>query len=142
DFLKLQQSSLVIDADALNILSYNKDWLKLMPAGSVLTPHPKELERLIGSWEDDFDKLKKAKAFSTEYNVVVVAKDARTLIVFGEDVYVNSTGNAALATAGSGDVLTGIITGLIAQSYSPLNAAIFGVYLHGLTADIALPEIG
>lgn len=140
DFLKLQKGPLVIDADALNILSYNKDWLKLLPADSIITPHPKELERLIGSWEDDFDKLKKAKAFSTEYNIIVVAKDARTLVISGSHTYINSTGNPALATAGSGDVLTGIITGLIAQSYSPVDAAIFGVYLHGLTADVAVPE--
>jgi hydroxyethylthiazole kinase-like uncharacterized protein yjeF len=141
-FLKTNQGRLVIDADGLNMLSYNKEWLKLLPQSTILTPHPKELERLMGVWEDDFDKIEKIKAFSTEYNIIIVAKDARTMIVNKEDVYINATGNAALATGGSGDVLTGIITGLLAQSYTPVDAAVFGVYLHGFTADIAVPETG
>ena len=142
EFLKLANVPLVIDADALNILSYNKEWLDLLPEGSILTPHPKELERLLGKWEDDFDKLDKIRAFSTKYKVVIVAKDAHTFIISGDNVYINNTGNAALATGGTGDVLTGIITGLLAQGYSPADAAIFGVYLHGLTADIAITETG
>ena len=142
DFLKLYKGNLVIDADGLNILSYNKDWLKLLPPATILTPHPKELQRLMGDWEDDFDKIDKMKAFSKTYDVVLVGKDARTLIVYKHEVHVNSTGNPALATGGSGDVLTGIITGLLAQSYNPIDAAVFGVYIHGLTADIAAPETG
>lgn len=142
EFLKLQANPLVIDADALNILSYNKDWLKLLPENTVITPHPKELERLMGSWKDDFDKLEMMKAFSKEYKLILIAKDSRTMIVYNDTVYINSTGNAALATGGSGDVLTGIITGLLAQSYDSINAAIFGVYLHGLTADIGVAETG
>ncbi|MFP9113375.1 NAD(P)H-hydrate dehydratase [Flavobacterium sp. RHBU_3] len=140
NFLKLQTKPLVIDADALNILAQNKDWLQYLPEHSILTPHPKELERLMGSWHDDFDKLSKMKAFSMEHKLILVAKDAHTMIVSGESVYVNSTGNAALATGGSGDCLTGIITGLLAQGYNPVDAAIFGVYLHGLTADVAIAE--
>lgn len=140
DFLKLQNVSLVIDADALNILSYNKDWLELLPEHTILTPHPKELERLMGGWNDDFEKLEMMKAFSTKYKVVLVAKDAHTMVIYGDSIYVNSTGNAALATGGTGDVLTGIITGLLAQGYDPVNAAVFGVYLHGYTADIAVSE--
>lgn len=138
NFLQKNKTPLVIDADALNILSENKDWLNLLPADSVVTPHPKELERLIGTWQDDFDRLEKLKTFSKLYNLIIVAKDWRTLIIRQDDVYINSTGNAALATGGSGDVLTGIITGLIAQGYTPHNAAVFGVYLHGLTADIGV----
>lgn len=140
EFFSKNKIPLVIDADALNILSQNKDWLKLLPENTILTPHPKELERLIGSWEDDFDKLEKLTAFSKEYDVIIVAKDANTMIVHNDKVYVNSTGNAGLATGGSGDVLTGIITGLLAQSYTPLSAAIFGVYLHGLSADIGVKQ--
>jgi len=140
DFLKLQNAPLVIDADALNILSYNKEWLRLLPEDTILTPHPKELERLVGSWEDDFEKLEMMKSFSTKYKVVLVAKDAHTMILYGDSIYVNNTGNAAMATGGTGDVLTGIITGLLAQGYNPVDAAVFGVYLHGYTADIAVDE--
>lgn len=140
DFLKEYMGALVIDADGLNILADNKEWLQLLPKDTILTPHPKELERLIGKWTDDFDKLKKVKAFSKEYNLVVVAKDAYTFVIDGENIHINSTGNSALATGGSGDVLAGIITGLLAQGYSSVKASIFGVYLHGLTADIAAPE--
>ena len=142
EFLKLATVPMVIDADALNILSYNKEWLELLPQNSILTPHPKELERLLGKWDDDFDKIDKIKSFSAKYKVVVVAKDAHTFIVNGTNVYINSTGNAALATGGTGDVLTGIITGLLAQGYAAADAAVFGVYLHGLTADIAVTETG
>lgn len=142
DFLKKNTIPLVIDADALNILSNNKDWLALLEPKTILTPHPKELERLIGKWISEEDKFEKTIAFSKQYNVVIVMKGAPTHIIDGGTVYENTTGNAALATAGSGDVLTGIITSLLAQSYEPLDAAILGVYLHGLTADIALPETG
>ncbi|PZR15582.1 MAG: bifunctional ADP-dependent NAD(P)H-hydrate dehydratase/NAD(P)H-hydrate epimerase, partial [Flavobacterium psychrophilum] len=121
-------------------LSQNKEWQKLLPENTILTPHPKEHERLMGSWEDDFDKLEKMTAFSKENDVILVAKDAHTMIVHNDKVYVNSTGNAGLATGGSGDVLTGIITGLLAQGYKPVDAAIFGVYLHGLSADIGVKE--
>lgn len=142
DFLQKNKLPLVIDADALNILSENTDWLQLLPEDTIITPHPKELQRLIGTWHDDFDRLEKLKAFSKQYNIIIVAKDWRTLIVRQDEVYINSTGNAALATGGSGDVLTGIITGLMAQGYTPHNAAIFGVYLHGLTADIGVAVTG
>ncbi|MES2485326.1 MAG: NAD(P)H-hydrate dehydratase [Bacteroidota bacterium] len=140
DFLKLNTVPLVIDADALNMLSYNKEWLELLPEHSILTPHPKELQRLIGSWDDDFDRLGKMKAFAKQYKLVLVAKDAHTMVVSGNDVYINHTGNAALATGGTGDVLTGIITGLLAQGYAAADAAIVSVYLHGLSADIGVAE--
>ncbi|MGR7814128.1 NAD(P)H-hydrate dehydratase [Lacinutrix undariae] len=141
-FLKSNKTPLVIDADAINILSKQQDLLKLVPAESVLTPHPKELERLIGTWKDDFDKLSKVKAFSKAYNVVVVVKGAHTITVFLDKYYVNSTGNPGLSTAGTGDVLTGIITGLMSQGYSALESSVFGVYLHGKSADIAVADLG
>jgi hydroxyethylthiazole kinase-like uncharacterized protein yjeF len=141
-FLKLNKTTLVIDADGINILAKNKNLLKLLPLQTVLTPHPKELERLIGKWKDDFDKLDKAKAFSKKYHAIIVIKGANTITVFQDKLYVNTTGNPGLATAGSGDVLTGIITGLISQGYSSLAATIFGVYLHGKSADIAVEASG
>jgi hydroxyethylthiazole kinase-like uncharacterized protein yjeF len=141
-FLKTNEIPLVIDADALNILSQNKQWLSFLPEKTIFTPHLKELERLIGSWDSDAEKIEKTIAFSKEYQLVIVMKGAPTKIIDGDTLYENTTGNAALATAGTGDVLTGMITSLLAQSYEPIDAAILGVYLHGLTADIALPETG
>ena len=141
-FLKKNKVPLVIDADALNILSKKKTLLKLLPKQSVLTPHPKELERLVGKWSDDFDKLEKVKVFSKKYDVIVLIKGANTITVYKDKLYINTTGNPGMATAGSGDVLTGIISGLIAQGYEPLAATIFAVYLHGKSADIALEDYG
>ncbi len=141
NFLKDCNQPLVIDADAINILSQNKNWLQLIPRDSILTPHPKELKSLIGSWNDDFEKIEKAKSFSKIYNVTLVVKGHNTLIINGEQIFINSTGTSALATAGSGDVLTGIITGLKAQQYSSLHAVILGVYIHGLTANCTKDKI-
>jgi hydroxyethylthiazole kinase-like uncharacterized protein yjeF len=141
-FLKKNKTSLVIDADGINILAKNAELLKLLPPNTVLTPHPKELERLIGTWDDDFDKLKKAKIFSNKYKVVLIIKGANTITIFEDKYYINSSGNPGLSTAGSGDVLTGIITGLISQGYDALSAAVFGVYLHGKSADIAVEDYG
>jgi hydroxyethylthiazole kinase-like uncharacterized protein yjeF len=142
DFLKLNRIPLVVDADALNILSSHPDWLPLLPPKTIVTPHLKELERLIGKWNSEAELFVKTIAFSKKYQLIVVMKGAPTRIIDGDLVYQNTTGNAALATAGSGDVLTGMITSLLAQSYEPIDAALLGVYLHGLTADIALPETG
>lgn len=141
-FLRSNTIPLVMDADALNILSLHPDWLTLLPPNTIITPHKKELERLIGTWDSEAAQLKKTMAFSKQHQLIVVMKGSPTHIIYGDLVYQNSTGNAALATAGSGDVLTGMITSLLAQSYEPINAALLGVYLHGLTADIALPETG
>jgi len=141
-FIKENKLPLVIDADGINLLAQNKSLLKYLPKNTVLTPHPKELERLIGTWKNDYDKLTIAKQFSNDNNVILVLKGTYTIVIDNEFMYFNSTGNPALATAGSGDILTGIITGLIAQSYEPKYAAIFGVYLHGKTADIAIQETG
>ena len=142
EFLKINTSPLVVDADALNMLSKNPEWLPLLPSKAIFTPHPKELERLIGKWKSDSEKMEKTIAFSKKDHLIIVMKGAPTRIIDGETIYENTTGNAALATAGTGDVLTGMITSLLAQSYKPVDAAILGVYLHGLTADIALPETG
>ena len=141
-FLKKNTNRLVIDADALNILSANTKLLKSVPKGSILTPHPKELERLVGEWTDDFDKLTKAKAFAKKHNIILLIKGAHTIIIYDNFVYINNTGNPGMATAGSGDVLTGMLTGLISQNYDPISAAIFGVYLHGKAGDIALSGLG
>ncbi len=141
-FLKYNSIPLIIDADALNILALHSDWLSLLPPKTIITPHLKELERLIGKWNSEAELFEKTITFSKKHQLIVVMKGAPTYIVYGELVYQNTTGNAALATAGSGDVLTGIITSLLAQSYEPINAALLGVYFHGLTADIALPETG
>jgi hydroxyethylthiazole kinase-like uncharacterized protein yjeF len=141
-FLKTNKMPLVIDADGINMLAKKKALLKLLPSKAVLTPHPKELKRLIGAWKNDFDKLKKAKAFSKKHDVILLIKGANSITVFEDKLYVNTTGNPGLATAGSGDVLTGVITGLISQQYQPLAATIFGVYLHGKSADIAVENFG
>lgn len=141
-FLRINKSPLVLDADALNILAENKPWLELVPENTILTPHPKELERLVGNWNSESEKFQKTIAFSEKYKVIIVMKGAPTFIINKNKTYENTTGNAALATAGSGDVLTGIITGLLAQNYEPVQAAKLGVFLHGLTADIALPQTG
>lgn len=141
-FLKLNTSPLVIDADGVNTLSKKKTLLKLLPKQTILTPHPKELERLIGKWVDDFEKLEKVKGFAKKYDLIIVIKGANTITVFDNHLYVNSTGNPGLATAGTGDVLTGIITGLLSQGYEPLAATLFGIYLHGKAADIAVEDFG
>lgn len=129
---------MVIDADALNIISQNKEWLTEIAEGSVLTPHPKEFERLVGECENDFERLNKAVEFSRVYPFILVLKGHFTLIAAGGRGWLNMTGNAGLAKGGSGDALTGMITGLLAQKYEPLQAALTGVYLHGLAADLAL----
>ncbi|MEN8186090.1 MAG: NAD(P)H-hydrate dehydratase [Bacteroidota bacterium] len=139
-FLKKNTLPLVIDADALNIISENKSFLKFLPKDSILTPHPKEFERLVGKWKDDYDKLEKLKEFSKSNNCIVILKGAYSVIAFNDNLFFNTTGNPALATGGSGDVLTGVITGLIAQGYSQIEAALFGVYLHGRAADIAIED--
>ena len=142
EFLRINKAPLVIDADALNILSENLAWLDLVPENTILTPHPKELERLIGKWNSESEKFQKTIAFSEKHKLIIVMKGAPTYIINQSKIYENTTGNAALATAGSGDVLTGILTSLLAQGYEPKYAAKLGVYLHGLTADIALSKTG
>ncbi len=142
DFLRNNKCPLVIDADGLNILAKKPELLSLLPKGSVLTPHPGELERLIGSWENDFQKLEKAKKFSKEHHCILIIKGAHTITINGGKGFVNSTGNPGMATAGMGDVLAGMITALVAQGYTSLHASVLGVYLHGLAGDIAATKVG
>ena len=129
---------LVIDADALNLLSEDKSSLRLIPPRSILTPHPKEFDRLAGDSKTTYERLQKAIQMAGQLKVYLVLKGAHTAICTPEkQCYFNSTGNPGMATAGSGDVLTGILLGLSAQSYPPFHAAIAGVFLHGLAGDIA-----
>ena len=129
---------LVLDADALNSISTNQELLKNIPMNSILTPHPKEFERLFGKTENDYDRLQLARQKSKELNVLIVLKSHHTAIVTpGGKVYFNSTGNAGMAKGGSGDVLTGILASLLAQGYDSVESSILGVYLHGLAGDIA-----
>lgn len=141
-FLKKQAQPIVIDADGINLLSKKKALLKLIPENSILTPHLGELERLIGGWKDDFDRIEKVTAFSKKYKVIVIMKGANTITVFGGKLFINSSGNPGMATAGSGDVLTGIITGLMSQGYDSVSSSIFGVYLHGRAGDFAAQDLG
>ncbi|WP_310991962.1 NAD(P)H-hydrate dehydratase [Aequorivita marina] len=142
NLFEISQTPFVIDADALNIISENKELLELLPKNAILTPHPGELERLIGKWKNDYDKLEKVKEFSKKYEVVVVIKGAYSITVFGDQLYINTTGNPGMATAGSGDVLSGILCGLLSQGYDPLLASVFGVYMHGRSGDIAAGQMG
>ncbi len=142
DYLQTVKSPVILDADALNIIALQPEEQRFIPEKSILTPHQKELERLLGSFLSESDKLELATEFSLKFDVVLVLKGAPTKIIYENKVYINTTGNQALATAGSGDVLTGIITGLCAQGYLDLDASLIGVYLHGLSSDIALPETG
>jgi NAD(P)H-hydrate epimerase len=143
--LLIQQTPVpvVFDADAINILSENKTWLGFLPFGSIFTPHPKEFERLAGKSSNSFERNKLQREFSAKFGCYVVLKGAFTAITTpGGDCWFNPTGNPGMATGGSGDVLTGIITGLLAQGYAPFQAALAGVFLHGLAGDLAAENIG
>lgn len=143
DQIKLCQVPLVLDADALNILSDNRNWLNLLPKGTILTPHPKELDRLVGKCRDSAERLNKARELSVSLKVYIVLKGAYTVIVTPEGrCFFNSTGNPGMATAGSGDVLTGVLLSLLAQGYKPEAACRLGVYVHGLAGDLAADKIG
>lgn len=132
---------IVLDADALNLISENKDMLKLLPVNTIITPHPKEFDRLAGNSESSYERLLKVKQLAEKYNLIIVLKGAYTQIVFPDgECFFNSTGNPGMATGGSGDVLTGIILGLLAQGYSSFEAALLGVYLHGFSGDLSAQE--
>ncbi len=141
-WLERQQAPLLLDADALNILSMHPESIGNLPVGSILTPHPGELRRLVGPWKDDFEKLEKAFAFAEAHQCILIVKDAHTVVIAQGKGYVNTTGNPGMATAGSGDVLSGMITGLLAQGYEPLQAALLGVYLHGRAGDLGAARTG
>jgi len=133
---------LVLDADALNSLAENKTWIAFVPKIIILTPHPKVFERLAGKVSDDQDRYILQKEFSVKHGVYVVLKGAHTSISCPDGkFYFNSTGNPGMAKGGSGDVLTGMLTGLLAQGYSSLDTCVLGVYLHGLAGDIAASNL-
>ena len=137
-FLKTYKKPLVIDADALNIISKNPDYLKFIPKKSIITPHPKEFERLFGKTENSVERLNLARKKAQELEIFIVLKDHHTQVVTPENEgYYNITGNSGMAKGGSGDALLGIITSLLAQNYSSKDAAIFGVWLHGKAGDFA-----
>ncbi|MFK7773727.1 MAG: NAD(P)H-hydrate dehydratase [Saprospiraceae bacterium] len=140
-FLEKVKVPIVIDADALNLIAKNKEWLEFIPANSILTPHPKEFERLFGKTKNNFERNDLQRNFSKKYNIYLVLKGAHTCISTPEGkCYFNSTGNPGMATGGSGDVLTGILTSLLSQGYNSLEASILGVFLHGLAGDVALSQ--
>ncbi len=137
------KTPIIFDADAINILGENKTWLPFIPAKSIFTPHPKEFERLAGKSGNNFERHKKQREFSIKYNCYVILKGAHTSVTCPDGkAYFNSTGNPGMATAGSGDVLTGILLGLKARGYSSYESCIIGVYLHGLAGDISAEDYG
>ncbi|SDH03577.1 NAD(P)H-hydrate epimerase [Dyadobacter soli] len=134
---------IIIDADALNILSTNQHLLYKLPANTILTPHPKEFQRLAGESSNEFERLAIARAFAARYKVIICLKGANTAVILPNgEVHFNATGNPGMATGGTGDVLTGVITSLLAQKYDPADAAILGVYQHGLAGDRAAEARG
>ncbi len=133
---------LVLDADALNVLAEQPQWLELLPENSVLTPHPKEFDRLFGETTDGFHRNELQLSMAIRYRVFIVLKGANTAIACPDGAcWFNSTGNPGMATGGSGDVLTGILTGLLAQGYSPESTCLLGVLLHGLAGDLAASDL-
>lgn len=134
---------LVLDADALNIISENKTWLPLLPENTIVTPHVKEFERLFGGCESKEQRVVLQREMSQKFKIIIVLKGANTSISLPDGkCFFNSTGNPGMATAGSGDVLTGIILSLLAQRYTPEEAALLGVFIHGKAGDIAAAENG
>ena len=141
--LRRTQCPAVVDADAINILAVRRAWLQQLPKGVIMTPHAKELDRMEGQSLDSYERLTKARQLAERIQGYVVLKGHFTAICLPDGhVIFNSTGNAGMATAGSGDVLTGIITGLLARGYKQREACMLGVYLHGLAGDLAAEELG
>ena len=141
--LKKVKTPIVLDADAINIISNENKLLSFIPENSILTPHPKEFERLVGKWKSDINKLSLLKNFSKKYKLICILKGANTSICFPNgNIYFNSSGNPGMASAGSGDVLTGIIGSLLAQGYSAEISSKLGVYVHGLAGDYAKEKFG
>jgi ADP-dependent NAD(P)H-hydrate dehydratase / NAD(P)H-hydrate epimerase len=133
------KENIVLDADALNIIAKKPELFNLIPSNTILTPHPKEFERLFGKTNNSFNRMKLQQKWSSKLNSIIICKGAHTIITSPDGrIFFNNTGNPGMATAGSGDVLTGMILSLLAQKYLPLDAAILGVYLHGLAGDCAL----
>ena len=140
---RIPHSACVLDADALNILAIHPDLWQHVPQNTIITPHPGEFKRLAGGWTNDFQRLQLQRRFATQHQIIVILKGAYTSIAFPDGtVYFNTSGNPGMATAGSGDVLTGILLGLLAQGLTPQQSAILGVYLHGLAGDLAAKALG
>lgn len=138
EFLKGYSKPLILDADALNIISKDKNIIKLIPKNSIITPHPKEFERLFGSTDNSFERSELAKQKAKELQIYIVLKDHHTQVITPDGkIFYNITGNAGLAKGGSGDILTGILTSLLAQGYSEENTCLLGIWLHGKAADFA-----
>lgn len=129
---------MVLDADALNILASHPEWITVLPPDSILTPHPGEFRRLVGSWNDDFEKLEKQRVLAKKHHIFIILKGKNSSIATPEGkMYFNSTGNSGMAKGGSGDVLTGLLTGILASGYSSFSTCILGTYIHGLAGDLA-----
>ncbi|MDE3214540.1 MAG: NAD(P)H-hydrate dehydratase, partial [Bacteroidota bacterium] len=138
EIFRQYRQPMVIDADALNVLSKNASLVLKIPRYSILTPHPKEFDRLFGSTASDFDRMQLALKMARQLRVYIILKGHYSIIATPEGrAFINSTGNPGMATAGSGDVLTGILSGLLAAQYTPEETAILGTYLHGLAGDLA-----
>ncbi len=134
---------LVLDADALNILSDNPSWINLLPKNTIITPHPKEFERLTGAYKNRYEQIEKALVLSKKHHIFVVLKGAHTAVCCPDgEVHFNTSGNPGMAKGGSGDVLCGVILSLLAQGYSPKESALLGVYLHGVAGDKAANKNG
>ena len=143
EFLKNCEQPVVLDADAINIIAKTPELLSLIPKNSILTPHFGELKRLIGHWETADHRLELLELITRKYHICLVAKGANTCIQLPDGTrWFNSTGNPGMATAGSGDVLTGMLTSLLAQGYPPGEACKIGVFLHGLAGDLAAEKVG
>jgi NAD(P)H-hydrate epimerase len=137
------QCPVVVDADAINMLATHRAWMQQLPKGIILTPHPKEFDRMEGSSADSYERLTKACNMAERLKGYIILKGHYTAICMPDGhVMFNPTGNAGMATAGSGDVLTGILTALLARGYSQQDACIVGVYLHGLAGDLAARDLG
>lgn len=134
---------LVLDADALNVLGTNPTWIAFLPSKTILTPHPKEFERMFGKTKNGFERLALQRSMSVKHGIIIVLKGAYTSVTLPNGTcFFNSTGNPGMATAGSGDVLTGMVLSLLAQGYAPEEAAVMGVYLHGIAGDSAALKSG
>ena len=138
--LEEYKQPLVIDADALNIISLNKKLLEKIPKGTILTPHTKEFDRLFGDHIAREERIKSAVKKAKELNCIIVLKGHKTVITNGTETFQNTTGNAGLAKGGSGDALTGMITAFLASNYTPFESAKLGVYIHGFAADHTLKK--
>jgi len=139
--LERASSPLVIDADGLNLLAAAPERLKRLPPGTILTPHPREFDRMFGTHHNTLQRLQTARMKTAALNCIIVLKGHHSAIVTpGGQVHFNSTGNAGMAKGGSGDALTGVLAALLAQGYPPAQSALLGVYLHGKAGDLALKD--